>query len=126
VRNLSSTESAEAIEAMHRVKAEALQMKESLLRGDFRRFVDAINTGWESKRRTASNISNDRIDELSTIAAEAGARGVKVSGAGGGGFLMFFVDPASRMRVIRAVEAAGAQTTTCHFTKHGTEGWKIY
>ncbi len=126
VRNLRSTSSAEATEAMHHVKAEALQMKESLLRGDFKRFVDAINTGWESKRRTARDISNRRIDELSAGARAAGARGVKVSGAGGGGFLMFFVDPASRVAVMRAMDQAGAQATTCHFTKHGTESWKIY
>jgi D-glycero-alpha-D-manno-heptose-7-phosphate kinase len=126
VRNLSAIASPEATEAMHQVKAEALQMKESLLRGDFRRFVDAINSGWASKRRTARGISNSRIDELSELARTAGVRGVKVSGAGGGGFLMFFVDPASRMAVVRAMERASAQTTTCHFTKHGTEGWKIY
>jgi D-glycero-alpha-D-manno-heptose-7-phosphate kinase len=126
LRNLSSNTSAEAIDAMHRVKQEALNMKESLLRGDFKRFVDAINISWASKKRTARNISNDRIETVSARAFEAGALAVKVSGAGGGGFLMLFVDPANRMHVTRALQAAGAQTLTCHFTKHGTEGWKIY
>ena len=53
MRNLSSTTSSEVVEAMHRVKQEALHMKESLLRGDFTQFVDAINASWESKKRTA-------------------------------------------------------------------------
>ncbi len=126
MRNLSSTTSLGAVEAMHRVKQEALHMKESLLRGDFRQFVDAINASWESKKLTARNISNDRIETIAAAGLSAGARAVKVSGAGGGGFMMFFVDPGQRMRVIRALEAQETQTLTCHFTKHGTEGWKIY
>jgi D-glycero-alpha-D-manno-heptose-7-phosphate kinase len=126
VRNLSSGASSEAVVAMHRVKQEALHLKESLLKGDFKQFVDAINTSWESKKRTARNISNDRIERIQAAGLAAGARAVKVSGAGGGGFMMFFLDPGHRMRVIRALEAQDAQTLTCHFTKHGTEGWKIY
>jgi D-glycero-alpha-D-manno-heptose-7-phosphate kinase len=126
VRNLSTCSSSEALAAMHRVKQEALHMKESLLKGDFQQFVDAINTSWESKKHTARHISNPRIETLEAAGLAAGARAVKVSGAGGGGFMMFFVDPGQRMRVIRALEAQDAQTLTCHFTKHGTEGWKIY
>ena len=56
----------------------------------------------------------------------AGAAALKVSGAGGGGFMMFFADPTKRMAVMRALQAEGAQTLTCHFTQHGTEGWKIF
>jgi D-glycero-alpha-D-manno-heptose-7-phosphate kinase len=126
VRNLSGATSGEAVEAMHRVKREAVHMKESLLRGDLRQFVEAINTSWEAKKRTAHNISNDRIEAIADAGRAAGAAAVKVSGAGGGGFMMFFVDPARRARVMRALEARSAQTFTCHFTKHGTEGWKIY
>lgn len=126
IGNLSSSTSADAVDAMHRVKLEALHMKESLLRGDFKRFVDAMNASWESKKRTARNISNERIEAIASAGVAAGARAVKVSGAGGGGFMMFFVDPDRRVPVIRALEAQDAQTFTCHFTKHGTEGWKIY
>lgn len=126
MRNLSSSQSSEAVEAMHRLKHEALHMKESLLKGDFKQFVDAMNASWTSKKRTARNVSNDRIEAIAATGLASGARAVKVSGAGGGGFMMFFVDPGQRMRVIRALEALKAQTLTCHFTKHGTEGWKIY
>ena len=125
VRNLSASGSA-AIESMHRVKHEALHMKESLLRGDFPQFVAAINASWLSKKLTAGSITNDRIEAIAAAGLEAGAAAVKVSGAGGGGFMMFFADPARRMAVIRALRAHGTETLTCHFTKHGTEGWKIY
>lgn len=126
VRNLSGDASPQAVEAMHRVKREAVHMKESLLRGDLRRFVEAINTSWAAKKRTARNITNDRIESIAEAGMAAGAAAVKVSGAGGGGFMMFFADPARRARVMRALDLEGAQTFTCHFTKHGTEGWKIY
>ena len=125
VRNLSLSGS-DAVESMHRVKHEALHMKESLLRGDFRQFVDAINASWLSKKQTAHSISNERLEALATAGFDAGAQAVKVSGAGGGGFMMFFADPTRRMAVIRALRALGTETLTCHFTKHGTEGWKIY
>ncbi len=101
-------------------------MKESLLRGDLNRFAEPINTSWESKKRTARNISTERIETVAAAGLGAGARAVKVSGAGGGGFMMFFADPARRIRVMRALEALDARPLTCHFTKHGTEGWKIY
>jgi len=126
MRNLSPGNSPDAVEAMHRVKQEALHLKESLLRGDFKQFVSAINKSWESKKLTARNITNDRIEAIASAGLAAGAQAVKVSGAGGGGYMMFFVDPGQRMRVIRSLEAEDARPVTCHLTKHGTEGWKIY
>ena len=59
------------------------------------------------------------------MARKAGARAGKVSGAGGGGFMMFFVDPCRRIDVMRALEGLDGQLFTCHFTKHGTEGWRV-
>ena len=56
----------------------------------------------------------------------AGARAGKVSGAGGGGFLTFLVDPSRRVDVIRALGKKEGQVMTCHFTRWGTEGWKIF
>jgi D-glycero-alpha-D-manno-heptose-7-phosphate kinase len=126
VRNLSSTIDSGAVESMHRVKREALQLKESLLRGDFRQFFAAINATWQSKQQTAHSISNARIESIAAAGHAAGAAALKVSGAGGGGFMMFFADPSKRMAVMRALQAHDTQTLTCHFTKHGTEGWKIY
>ena len=117
---------ATALDATHRMKSEALHMKESLLRGDLRGFFDAINACWEAKKQTAGGISNASIEAVYRCAMEAGARGGKVSGAGGGGVMMFFVDPERRMQVSRALERYGkGQVLTCHFTQHGTQGWKI-
>jgi D-glycero-alpha-D-manno-heptose-7-phosphate kinase len=115
-----------AVDAMHALKDEAVAMKESLLKGDFGQLVDSLNAGWEAKKRMAMSISNAQIEDVYEIARKAGMRAGKISGAGGGGFMMMLVDPIRRMEVLRALEHLPGQVYTCHFTKYGTEGWKIY
>jgi D-glycero-alpha-D-manno-heptose-7-phosphate kinase len=115
-----------AIEAMHVLKAEAIAMKENLLKGDFDGLVESVQAGWEAKKKMAKSISNPQIDETYELALKAGMRAGKISGAGGGGFMMLLVDPVRRMEVVRALEATQGQIFSCHFTKYGTEGWKIY
>lgn len=114
-----------AIEAMHGLKKEAVATKEALLKGDFGGFVASMNLGWESKKQSAAGISNASINDVYEAARRAGALAGKVSGAGGGGFMMFFVDPCRRTAVIRRLNEFGGRVMGCHFTKHGTEGWRL-
>lgn len=114
-----------ALEAMHGIKQEALIMKECLLRGDFEGIVASMRQGWESKKRSAKSVSNPLLDEIYDAAIRAGALAGKVSGAGGGGFMMFFVPPDKRMDVIRQLNQFDGQVSNCHFTKHGTQAWRI-
>lgn len=117
--------SADALEAMHAIKREALAMKECLLRGDFRGFVESIRLGWENKKRTAKTVANPFIDAIYDAAIQAGASAGKISGAGGGGFMWFFVPTEKRMDVIRTLNGFSGQVSNCHFTKHGTQAWRI-
>jgi D-glycero-alpha-D-manno-heptose-7-phosphate kinase len=110
---------------MHGLKREALTMKDCLLKGDFDGLVESMRAGWEAKKRTAKTVSNPLIDEIYEAALKAGARAGKVSGAGGGGFMMFFVHPDRRMDVIRALQPFGGEVSNCHFTKHGTQAWRL-
>jgi D-glycero-alpha-D-manno-heptose-7-phosphate kinase len=119
-----SSGSAETIEAMHAIKHEAQQMKECVLKGDFYGIVEAMRSGWESKKRTARAVSSPLIDEIYDTCLRAGASAGKVSGAGGGGFMMFFVTPDRRMDVIRALTRFEGQVSNCHFTKYGTQAWR--
>jgi D-glycero-alpha-D-manno-heptose-7-phosphate kinase len=116
---------AQALEAMHGLKREAITMKECLLRGDFAGLVESMRAGWESKKRSARTVSNTSIDEIYAAALAAGALAGKVSGAGGGGFMMFFVPPDRRMDVIRTLERFGGEVSNCHFTKQGTQAWRL-
>ena len=116
---------ADALEAMHGIKREALAMKECLLRGDFPGLVESMRLGWENKKRSAKTVSNPHIDAIYDAAIQAGALAGKVSGAGGGGFMWFFVPTEKRMDVIRTLNCFGGQVSNCHFTKHGTQAWRI-
>jgi D-glycero-alpha-D-manno-heptose-7-phosphate kinase len=115
----------DALEAMHGIKREALVMKECLLRGDFNGLVDSMRSGWESKKRSAKTVSNSNIDEIYEAAISAGALAGKVSGAGGGGFMVFFVPTERRMELIRTLNKFKGQVSNCHFTKNGTQAWRI-
>ncbi|MCW5797480.1 MAG: dehydrogenase [Nitrospira sp.] len=111
--------------ALQRLKQEAVLMKESVLKGDFAGFARSMEMSWYSKKQTAALISNPQIDEIYELAKKAGARAGKVSGAGGGGYMMFIVDPARRMDVMRALRSVGPDVFNCQFTKHGTQGWRV-
>jgi len=65
------------------------------------------------------------VEETYELALGAGMRAGKISGAGGGGFMMLLVDPVRRMDVIRALQQLPGRLYNCHFTKYGTQGWKI-
>jgi D-glycero-alpha-D-manno-heptose-7-phosphate kinase len=116
---------ADAIEAMHGLKREALLMKECLLRGDFPGLVESIRLGWLNKKRSAKTVSNPAIDATYDAAIEAGALAGKVSGAGGGGFMWFFVPSERRMSVIRTLTGLGGHVSNCHFTKNGAQAWRL-
>lgn len=115
----------DAVEAMHFMKREALIMKECLLKGDFSGIVESMRQGWENKKRSAKSVSNPHIEMVFDAAIGAGALAGKVSGAGGGGFMMFFAPPDKRMGVVRALNRFDGQVSNCHFTKHGTQSWRV-
>lgn len=116
----------DALEAMHSIKREAKNMKECLLKGDFEGIIQSIRNGWQNKKRSSKTVSNPIIDEIYNAALKAGAKAGKISGAGGGGFMMIFVPPQRRMDVIRVLKNFDGQVSNCHFTKYGTQAWKIY
>ena len=124
-KNVKSKDNS-AIEAMHALKQEALSMKECLLKGDFDGLVESMEAGWQAKKRMASSISNPQIEASYELARAAGMRAGKISGAGGGGFMMLLVDPVRRMDVMRALATTQGQVFNCHFTEIGTQGWKIH
>lgn len=117
--------SSDALDAMHGIKREAQIMKDSLLRGDFSGFVNSMQLGWENKKRSAKTVSNTNIDEIYDTAIAAGALAGKVSGAGGGGFMLFFVPTERRMDVIRSLNKFNGEVSNCHFTKQGVQAWRL-
>lgn len=113
----------EAINAMHEIRRAAIEMKESLLRGQIDQVLDILGRSWQAKKKAAEGISNSNIDRITDIALAAGARGLKISGAGGGGFMMIAVDPPQRYSVMRALSQEGGQFFTFGFVSEGVEAW---
>ncbi|MDE6310271.1 MAG: dehydrogenase [Muribaculaceae bacterium] len=116
----------EVIEAMHAIKQSAVDMKHALLKGDMHSFAKILGQGWENKKKMADAISNPMIQEAFDTALEAGAISGKVSGAGGGGFIMFMVDPVKKKNVIDALGRLPGFVMPFQFTEGGGHGWKIY
>ena len=73
--------------------------KDNLVKGNLKIVGEILNEGWKIKRSIVSGITNENIDDLYKAAINAGARGGKLCGAGGGGFLMFYVDEKSKKAV---------------------------
>lgn len=116
--------SARSIEAMHHLKAAAIEMKEALLRGDLGAVAETLRAGWTSKRDMASSISNGEIERALDLAMGAGASAGKVSGAGGGGFIMFLVPLERRRPVMAALAEGGYRTETVRYTTEGATAWR--
>jgi len=117
---------AKSIESMHELKRQAVFMKEALLKGDFRGFSECLLRGWLAKRNAATSISNPALDELYQYAIENGAESAKISGAGGGGFMMLYCDPCRRISLIHALEKRQGLVLTPSFTETGSQAWTIY
>jgi D-glycero-alpha-D-manno-heptose-7-phosphate kinase len=113
------------LKAMHGMKQSAEEMKSMLLSGDLHGVADQLLRSWKNKKITASAVSNLIVDKLLEVGLEAGAWAGKVSGAGGGGFIMLMTDPANRYAVIRALNAAGGKASAVKLTFNGVEGWAV-
>jgi len=116
----------DAIEAMHRIKQSAIDTKLALLKGDIVTFATILNEAWENKKKMASHITNPVIQEAMDIAMKAGAKAGKVSGAGGGGFIMFIVEPTRKKEVEKALSILDGFVMPFNFSDGGAHGWKIY
>lgn len=116
--------SVEALDALHKLKADAVEMKNLLLRGQIHQMANLLNTSWEAKKRTAAAVSNASIDDLYKLARANGALGGKVSGAGGGGFMMLVCRPEDRLSLIEALNAAGTIAQPVKLTDAGCETWQ--
>lgn len=116
----------EAIEAMHRIRESVDMMKIALLKGDMHEFASILGQAWEDKKKMAGPITNPGIQEVMDVAKASGAISGKVSGAGGGGFIMFMVDPVRKKQVTDALGALSGFVMPFQFTDGGAHAWKIY
>jgi len=114
-----------SIEAMHQLKEQARLMKEALLKGKLHDLGEILDFGFQQKRQMAQGISNPLMEEIYETAKKAGATGGKISGAGGGGFMIFYCPVNTKYAVIKSLEKFGGRYRRYKFTEHGLTTWTI-
>jgi len=114
-----------SIDAMHQLKEQAKMMKEALLKGRLDEIGEILDYGFTQKRLMAHNISNDNIEAIYDAAKKAGATGGKISGAGGGGFMVFYCPGNSRYAVIETLNSFGGEVKKYSFVNHGLTTWSV-
>jgi D-glycero-alpha-D-manno-heptose-7-phosphate kinase len=123
--NISKNNST-TLDAMHGIKTLATSIKTSLLKSDIKSFAKHMEESWILKKISSDKISNDHIENVYNLAKANGALGGKVTGAGGGGFMMFVVKPTQRMHLIKILQEIDDKTgyvLNCHFTNEGAVSW---
>lgn len=115
----TKVDDAEMLDNLDRVKEMGVQSKEALERGDLDVFADIMNVHWENKKKRSRGMSNPQIDEWYDIALKNGARGGKLIGAGGGGFLMFYADDVIRLR--KVMSEVGMREVRFRFERQGAK-----
>ena len=115
----------ESIDAMHHLKEQALMMKEALLMGNIHDIGKILDFGFRYKKQMAQGISNFMLDEIYETALKNGATGGKISGAGGGGFMMFYCPDNTRYAVRKSLMSFGGSFSPYQFTERGLFTWSI-
>lgn len=109
------------VEALHEIKDLGIQMRKALERGELRRFGELLHDAWLAKRCISSKISTPRIDELYQIARYHGTIGGKITGAGGGGFLLLYCEANHRQAVREALLKENIQEMAFDFDMQGAQ-----
>ena len=109
------------IEYLHEIRKLAEPMKAALLAGELRQFGLLLHEGWEIKKQLSSKISNRHINEMYEAALQNGAVGGKITGAGGGGFLLLFCQQGYQQNVRESLVALGARETSFEFDFQGAQ-----
>jgi D-glycero-alpha-D-manno-heptose-7-phosphate kinase len=111
------------LEAMHLLKNQSGLMKLAFESENYSEIVQLIDAGFREKKKMASGITNERIEDIYSTAMKAGALAGKISGAGGGGFMVFCVPPDSVDKVREALLTFGGTAFSFHFDQQGLTTW---
>jgi len=110
-----------AVEALHEVRRLADRMRDALENEKLNIFGSLLDEAWQAKKRVSSAISTSRIDRLYQLAREQGALGGKITGAGGGGFLLLYCEADRQEAVRRAMSVEGVREMAFTFDFQGAQ-----
>ena len=107
------------LQALHNIKRVASEVQSCLEQGDLDEFARLLDYSWQEKRRLAPGLSTGFIDDCYDLALQQGAAGGKITGAGGGGFLLLYCEEQAQESVTRALEERGLKRMNFHFDQQG-------
>lgn len=107
------------LQALHNIKQVAVEVQACLERGDLDEFARLLDYSWHEKRRLAPGLSTGFIDECYELALSRGAKGGKITGAGGGGFMMLYCPEEHQQVVTEALENRGLKRMNFRFDNQG-------
>lgn len=109
-----------AMESLHQIRQLAGKMRSALQAGSLQEFGCLLDEAWNAKRRVSDKISDSRIDHLYETALQNGALGGKITGAGGGGFLLLYCERDRQQKVRDALGSEGLHELVFEFDFQGT------
>jgi len=107
------------INSLHTIKQAAIELREELRRGNIDSVGECLDRSWSAKRKLAPGITDPWIDQWYEAARDAGAAGGKITGAGGGGFLVLYCEPEKQERVTATLQTLGLNAMDFRFETGG-------
>lgn len=108
------------IESLNHVKNFAQDMYKSFVKNDITKVGDLLNEGWIRKKKFVKGVSNSKIDKIYEIAINSGATGGKLTGAGGGGHMLFYCEKRKQKKVIDRLTKLKLKHIEFNFEKKGS------
>lgn len=115
----------DAVQGLRMQKQLAVEMKNMLLKRKPHEFGALLHDAWEYKKKMSPKISNSLIDDMYETARKHGALGGKITGAGGGGYMLFYCLFERKHKVAEAIAKLGAQVTEFAFEPQGLQTWRV-
>jgi D-glycero-alpha-D-manno-heptose-7-phosphate kinase len=111
---------ADVVANLNEIKDIGLEIRDEIVKGNLHRFGELMDVHWQTKKRLSRGITNPQIDAWYELARRNGAIGGKISGAGGGGFLMLYCEE-DKCRLRKAMRGAGLRELNFRFEFEGSK-----
>ena len=113
------------LSALHAIKDQAFTMKEAVCQNDLLSMAKVMEINWLNKQKTSTKIVNDEIFQILDGLQSHGALASKVSGAGGGGFILVVAPMERRMKITSYLSSFGGEVANCMLSETGSQAWSF-
>jgi D-glycero-alpha-D-manno-heptose-7-phosphate kinase len=115
----------DSLDALRKLKSLTKEMKDALLRRRLDEFGGLLHEEWQHKKKMSARISSPELDALYDAAREAGALGGKITGAGGGGYMLLYTRFDLKHQVAEVMRANGCELHEVALEPRGLQTWRV-